>query len=78
MLLTKENVVKLGDFGFAKNLSSTVGRTYAGSPAYMSPELNAGLTPINKTNCSTHDLKTDIWFDYFLKNNDNQLIFQRN
>lgn len=62
-MLTKDNVVRLADFGFAKSLSdTTIGRSYAGSPAYMSPEQNKAIDEIDY---STHDFKTDIWFDYF-------------
>lgn len=56
MLLTKDNIVKLGDLGLAKNLADTLGRTYAGTPVYMSPEQSSG----------SYDFKADIWFDYIL------------
>ena len=59
MLLTKDNKLKLADFGLSKLLASgSIGRTYAGTPAYMSPELIRC-----KDDKATYSYKTDIWFD---------------
>lgn len=60
MLLTKENKLKLADFGLSKLLASgSIGKTYAGTPAYMSPELIRC-----KDDNATYSYKTDIWFDH--------------
>lgn len=52
--MTKEGLVKLGDFGIAKNLSKTLEKikTIVGTPYYMSPQI-----------CENKDysIKTDIW-----------------
>ena len=43
VLLTGDNVVKIADFGLAKNEENTLSRTHrAGTPLYMSPEANRG------------------------------------
>ncbi|OQR85366.1 serine/threonine protein kinase, partial [Thraustotheca clavata] len=41
IFLTKENIVKLGDFGIARTLNSTMdqAKTVVGTPYYMSPEV---------------------------------------
>lgn len=61
MLLTKDNKLKLADFGLSKLLASgSIGKTYAGTPAYMSPEL-IRCKDVNAT--YSYSFKTDIWFD---------------
>ncbi|CAN0278654.1 unnamed protein product [Pylaiella littoralis] len=53
VFLTSENVVKLGDFGLAKELSGAqLAETSVGTPYYMSPEL------INE---QRYDERTDVW-----------------
>jgi len=44
IFLTKANMVKLGDFGIAKMLSSTnqMVKTMVGTPYYLSPEIVEG------------------------------------
>ena len=64
LLLTKDDIVKLGDFGEAKNLSNTVGRTYGGTIQYMSPEQSKGRQFDDQFEYTTHLANTDIWFVY--------------
>eukprot|EP00993_Chasmostoma_nieuportense_P000565 NODE_1520_length_1475_cov_27.909496_g1441_i0.p1 GENE.NODE_1520_length_1475_cov_27.909496_g1441_i0~~NODE_1520_length_1475_cov_27.909496_g1441_i0.p1 ORF type:complete len:490 (+),score=146.23 NODE_1520_length_1475_cov_27.909496_g1441_i0:78-1472(+) len=54
IFLTKENLVKIGDFGFGKILANTIAqaKTLCGTPYYFSPELCMGK-PYNN--------KSDIW-----------------
>lgn len=64
-MLTNENIVKLADFGVAKSLlNSTIGRTYTGSPAYMSPEANGGRLYQEQLKYSTHNANTDVWLAF--------------
>ena len=62
MLLTKDNALKLADFGVAKVLIDTTGRTFLGIIAYMSPELEKCLLDKNLT----YSFPNDIWFDIFI------------
>ena len=39
MLLTENNELKLADLGWSKIMNKTHASSYAGSPAYMSPEV---------------------------------------
>ena len=54
VFLTKRNLVKLGDFGIARVLSTTISRakTVVGTPYYLSPEIVE-----NKP----YNFKSDIW-----------------
>ena len=62
--MTKNDIVKLGDLGEAKNLSNTVGKTYGGTMQYMSPELSTGRQFDDQLDYTTHKANTDIWFVY--------------
>ena len=57
MLLTEEDVIKLADLGIAKFIGSTECRTYAGSPAYMSPDVLEAF--FKKT---PYTANIDIWY----------------
>ena len=55
VFLTKDNNVKLGDLGIARKCEESTFEecsTYAGSPAYMSPEMK---------NRKKYSFKTDVW-----------------
>ena len=54
IFLTKNNIVKLGDFGIAKCFSNTIdkAKTIVGTPYYLSPEIIRG---------EPYDFKSDIW-----------------
>ena len=54
MFLTKDDVIKLGDFGIARVLSNTKSRakTVVGTPYYLSPEI---------IRSEGYSFKSDIW-----------------
>ena len=54
IFLTKNGIIKLGDFGIAKNLGNTwdFAKTIIGTPYYLSPEI---------INNKPYNNKTDIW-----------------
>ena len=54
VFLTKDDVVKLGDFGIARVLSSTMdkARTVVGTPYYLSPEI---------VDNKPYNFKSDVW-----------------
>lgn len=57
MLLTKENVLKLADFGLAKVLIGTTGKSVVGTQPYWSPELDKCRYESN----ITYSFPNDIW-----------------
>ena len=53
IFLTKDNKIKIGDFGLAKTLAfQNQAKTNVGAPAYLSPEI---------LNDQPYDYKSDIW-----------------
>lgn len=64
MLLAKENVLKLADLGISKLIESTAGKTYVGSPSYMSPEIFESLY-----SSRIYSFNTDIWLVLFYQRN---------
>ena len=56
-MLSKQNVIKLADFGVSKYMDSSVAASLVGSPAYMSPELIACFAFEEES----YTKKTDIW-----------------
>ena len=54
IFLTKERIIKLGDFGISRVLTSTIekAKTMVGTPYYLSPEIIEG---------NSYSFKTDIW-----------------
>jgi NIMA (never in mitosis gene a)-related kinase len=54
IFLTKNNIIKLGDFGIAKILNKTMekARTVVGTPYYLSPEI---------IESKPYSFKSDIW-----------------
>jgi NIMA (never in mitosis gene a)-related kinase len=53
IFLTKDNKIKIGDFGLAKTLAfQNQAKTNVGAPAYLSPEI---------LNDEPYDYKSDIW-----------------
>ena len=56
ILLTKDDVIKLADFGLSKCVEASVASTAVGSRAYMSPQLIKCIL-----DSGTYTKKTDIW-----------------
>ena len=56
MLLTENNEIKLADLGLSKNMIQTHASSYAGTPAYMSPEVFKALVMESK-----YYPNADIW-----------------
>ena len=58
MLLTERNEIKLADLGLSKIMNKTHASSYAGSPAYMSPEVfKAQVLDVK------YYPNTDIWYE---------------
>ena len=55
MLLNGENIIKLGDLGFSKQMDKSHVCTFLGTLAYMSPEVHK----------RKYYLNTDVWYYYF-------------
>ena len=56
ILLTKDDVIKLADFGLSKCVEASVASTVAGSRPYMSPQIIKCIL-----DSGTYTKKTDIW-----------------
>jgi serine/threonine protein kinase len=56
ILLTKDNVIKLADFGLSKCVEASIASSVVGSIAYMSPQLIKCFI-----DSGTYTKKTDIW-----------------
>ena len=56
MLLTGTNDIKLADFVVAKKMENSHASTYAGTQAYMSPEVFKGMVEDTK-----YYPNTDVW-----------------
>ena len=54
VFLTKDGIVKIGDFGIARQLDQTAGyaETVVGTPYYLSPEI---------VQAQEYNFKTDLW-----------------
>lgn len=59
ILLSKQKLIKLADFGLSKYTESSVASSLVGSRAYMSPELLRGFYYED----GAYTKKTDIWLD---------------
>ena len=61
----KNNQIKLGDLGEAKNIENSLADTIGGTPIYMSPEMQKKYleTHFSSTKASNVkiDISTDIW-----------------
>ena len=65
-MLAKNNVLKIGDLGLAKLLEGTLGRTFAGTRAYMSPEQYKWIRATEEDHEETDELEpfsfsSDVW-----------------
>lgn len=56
--MLKENRIKIGDLGAAKNFEQSIVRTAAGTVSYWSPE----MVEFESTPNITITTSTDIWF----------------
>ena len=68
-MLTKDDIVKIGDLGEAKHLNNnTVGRTLAGTVQYMSPEQSKGrlFDEQSESEYTTYKANTDIWYKHLV------------
>ena len=60
--LMKDNSIKLGDFGIAKDISSFHHtKSIKGTPHYMAPEIIEKIKNENKNKNKKYDYKVDIW-----------------
>jgi serine/threonine protein kinase len=64
MVLGEGNVLKLVDLGVAKVLRGTIGKTYQGTPPYMSPEMDKCL--YSESEVEMYSFDTDVWLVFIV------------
>lgn len=60
-MLTKDNIVKLADWGTGKDIENTNAKTYVGTPLYMSPEQRKGRLYEKQAEFEIQKANTDVW-----------------
>ena len=75
LLLTKDNVLKIGDLGVAKLLVGTEGKSFEGTKPYMSPEQYEFRKSVDNEPDydptfypEPYSFNTDVWFVFSIDN----------